>query len=226
MFGPDAVELLLNAVHLFQSPQNRIGLEHEKRWATRLREFVINSLFAHRPFAIFNFLVSDPFILILPDPLLLQVMTDTLSFLPPNRSDWYTPKQTNPFPFTMTCLFMGYSFKEEDVYSTSSCYPQTFNMEFDRADNNDGITVLDITDIEKIRYCFVNIHSKSDPRAWGNIKSSGAPSMIPLSTFEYMKAYGHEQEHFERDWKEWIRQLSKLNLIDSRTLNSVWPRNT
>ncbi|TEY74387.1 hypothetical protein BOTCAL_0073g00260 [Botryotinia calthae] len=132
MFGPDAVELLLNAVHLFQSPQNRIGLEHEKRWAT---------------------------------------------------------------------LLQG-------------------------ADNNEGITILDITDIEKIRYCFVNIHSKSDPRAWGNIKSSGAPSMIPLSTVEYMKAYGHEQEHFERDWKEWIRHLSKLDLIDSRTLNSVWPRNT
>ncbi|TGO26643.1 hypothetical protein BPAE_0055g00140 [Botrytis paeoniae] len=47
IFGPDAIELLSNAVHLFQSPQNRIGLEHEKRWATRLRESVINSLFAH-----------------------------------------------------------------------------------------------------------------------------------------------------------------------------------
>ncbi|TGO64636.1 hypothetical protein BCON_0006g00380 [Botryotinia convoluta] len=126
----------------------------------------------------------------------------------------------------MTCLFMGYSFKEEDSYSTSSCSPQTFNREFDRSDNNEGITVLDITDIDKIRYCFVNIHSKSDPRAWGIIKNSGVPSMIPLSTTEYMEAYGHEQERFEEAWKEWIHHLSKLGLIDSCTLNSVWPRNT
>ncbi|TGO26644.1 hypothetical protein BPAE_0055g00150 [Botrytis paeoniae] len=126
----------------------------------------------------------------------------------------------------MTCLFMGYSFKEEDSYSTSSCSPQTFNTEFDRADNNEGISVLDITDIDKIRYCFVNIHSKSDPRAWGTIKNSGVPSMIPLSTTEYMEAYGHEQEHFKEAWKEWIHHLSKLGLIDSWTLNSVWPRNT
>lgn len=120
---------------------------------------------------------------------------------------------------------MGYSFKEEDGYSTSSCYPQTFNTEFDRADNNEGITVLDITNVDKIRHCFVNIHSKSDRRAWGMIKDSGVPSMIPLSATEYMKAYGHEQEHFEEAWKEWIHHLSKLDLIDSCTLNSVWPRN-
>ncbi|TGO12811.1 hypothetical protein BTUL_0082g00570 [Botrytis tulipae] len=179
MFGPDAIELLSNAVHLFQSPENRIGFEHEKRWATCLRE-----------------------------------------------SDWCIRKETNPFPFTLTCLFMGYSLKEEDGYSTSSCHPQTFNLEFDRADNNEGITVLDITDIDKIRYCFVNIHSESDPRAWGIIKDSGVPSMVPLSATEYLKSYGHEQEQFKEAWKEWIHHLSKLDLIDSCTLDSVWPRTT
>ncbi|KAF7940390.1 uncharacterized protein EAE98_000517 [Botrytis deweyae] len=179
LFGPDAVELLSNVLHLFQSPENRIGLEHEKRWATRLRE-----------------------------------------------SDWCIRKETNPFPFTMTCLFMGYSFKEEDGYSTSSCYPQSFNTEFDNADNNEGITVLDITDIDKIRYCFVNIHCGSDPRGWGIIMNCGVPSMIPLSATEYIEAYSHEPKKFEEAWKKWIHHLSKLDLIDSHTLNSVWPRNT
>ncbi|KAF7899026.1 uncharacterized protein EAF01_008239 [Botrytis porri] len=99
-------------------------------------------------------------------------------------------------------------------------------MEFDKADNNEGITVLDITDIDKIRYCFVNIHSKSNPRVWEMIKNSGVPSMIPLTATEYMGAYGHEQEHFEEAWKEWIHHLSKPGLIDSWALNSVWPRKT
>ncbi|KAF7942651.1 uncharacterized protein EAE97_006105 [Botrytis byssoidea] len=179
VFGPDAIELLSNAVHLFQSPENRIGFEHEKRWATRLRE-----------------------------------------------SDWCIRKETNPFPFTLTCLFMGYSFKEEDGYSTSSCHPQTFNQEFDKADNNERITVLDITDIDKIRYCFVNIHCKSNRRAWEIVNDFGVPSMVPLSATEYLKSYGHEQEQFKEAWKEWIHHLSKLDLIDTGALNSVWPRNT
>jgi hypothetical protein len=29
-------------------------------------------------------------------------------------------------------------------------------MGFDQGDNNDGITVIDITDLESVKYCFVN----------------------------------------------------------------------
>ncbi|KAI9647576.1 hypothetical protein NHQ30_003961 [Ciborinia camelliae] len=179
MDRPYAIEMLLNTVELLQNHQNRICLEHEKRWAARFRE-----------------------------------------------CDWNTQKSANPFPFTMTCLVMGVTFKPSSrCYEIISGTPEPFNQEFDKCDNNVGISILDVTDLDKIRYCFVNINPDSEPNRSGRIGSHGAPSMIPLNANEFVGAYYHEEDYKE-DWKKWIQDLNKLDVIDTQALNSVWPRNT
>jgi hypothetical protein len=59
-----------------------------------------------------------------------------------------------PFPFITTCLFLGASFDVKAVYNHDVML-EPFDMAFDDGENNDGITVIDITNLSHVRYCFV-----------------------------------------------------------------------
>lgn len=60
-----------------------------------------------------------------------------------------------PFPFILTCLTVGASFRSEEGYFHAAQAAE-FDMDFDEGDNNNGITVLDITDLDHVKYCFVD----------------------------------------------------------------------
>lgn len=49
---------------------------------------------------------------------------------------------------------LGASFDIKQGYNASVSL-QPFNMPFDGDDNNDSITVIDITDLDHVRYCFM-----------------------------------------------------------------------
>ena len=60
------------------------------------------------------------------------------------------------FPFIGTCLVLGASTAglDPDFPRASTVHFQPEDIGFDKGDNNTGITVLDITDLDNVRYCF------------------------------------------------------------------------
>ena len=59
----------------------------------------------------------------------------------------------NLFPFIATCLLVGSSFEPEIGYQ-HRVYSLPFNVTLDGIGNNDGITIIDISDTKNIKYCF------------------------------------------------------------------------
>lgn len=81
---------------------------------------------------------------------------------PPNETkkvDWSYGKvnaeQPVRFPFIGTCLVLGVSTTglEPEFPRVSTVMYEPEEMGFDLGDNNEGITVLDITDLDNVRYC-------------------------------------------------------------------------
>ncbi|KAL2860000.1 uncharacterized protein BJX67DRAFT_386444 [Aspergillus lucknowensis] len=60
-----------------------------------------------------------------------------------------------PFPFITTCLVVGTSYDPQAPH-ISIAHEEPYWMGYNQGDNNDGITVLDITRLDKVQYCFVN----------------------------------------------------------------------
>jgi hypothetical protein len=116
-----------------------------------------------------------------------------------------------PFPFITTCLVLGASFDLKQHYS-AVVTPLPFNMSFNGGDNNDGITVIDVTDLDHVRYCFV---------LW-RYKSANVPEMMPLPGSLYLEAYygsniGERLQELVRDFEVW-------DLISTDALRSAWPK--
>jgi hypothetical protein len=111
-----------------------------------------------------------------------------------------------PFPFITTCLAVGSSLRPDEA-SHAVTHVLSFNMTFDGGDNNNGITVLDITDLELVRYCFVDFQ--------GMESESEVDLMTPLSATTYLRAY----DEFEGN----LEAFETFPLIDGRVLNSAWP---
>jgi hypothetical protein len=58
------------------------------------------------------------------------------------------------FPFISTCMLLGTSVDVDTGYSNGAML-MPWNLEVDGGDNNDGVTILDITDPTRVCYCFV-----------------------------------------------------------------------
>lgn len=99
------------------------------------------------------------------------------------RSD---PDSVNYFPFIIICLVLGASFNLKREYNFG-VRVQFFNSRFDALENNDGITVLNITHPEHVRYCFVNFHEK-------DLSVKNDVIMYPLTAKEYLREY-YEKTH-------------------------------
>jgi len=87
-----------------------------------------------------------------------------------------------PFPFTATCALVAPSFDADAKPASAppSCHLLPFNLPFDGGDNNDGITVIDVTDSQPW-YCFSFVHN------W-RLGDNGRGTHEPLTADEY---FGH-----------------------------------
>jgi hypothetical protein len=141
-----------------------------------------------------------------------------------------------PFPFITTCLLLGASFDVKAVYN-SRVTLEPFNMAFNEGDNNDGITVIDITNLTHVRYCFVfwrdwrseggveeEEGEEEEETTWGS-----GPRMTPLSGPMYLSAYDNAKErsmdpelHTELQTLE--QQFDEWDLIDIASLANTWPQ--
>ena len=67
--------------------------------------------------------------------------------------DFWTMDLIEPFPFVATCLLVGSSFEPEIGYH-HRVHSLSFNVKLNHFINNDGITIIDISDTKNIKYCF------------------------------------------------------------------------
>lgn len=100
-----------------------------------------------------------------------------------------------PFPYLATCLALGTSFDAADGFldHTKLFYP---GQEFDRLQNSDAVTIIDISEPHNVRYCFVGYSPYSLP----------VPSMTPISAashlFDSFDGDGEENEGEEEEESE------------------------
>ena len=89
-----------------------------------------------------------------------------------------------PFPFIATCLLVGSSFDPVKGYSRRA-HPVAFNTTLDQVDNNEGLTFIDITYLDKIRYCF-----------------TFSTKMKPCSASQYLWPHSKSRNDEEEDEEE------------------------
>ena len=124
------------------------------------------------------------------------------------KRNWEKP--IIPFPFITTCLVLGTSYSPTDASETSNVSVEPFNLEFDEGDNNDGITVIDITEPAHPRYCFLALpycETQAEP-------------MIPLRAIDYLSAYYPRDKQPEG----LVESFERYGLISTDSLKATWPR--
>jgi hypothetical protein len=115
-----------------------------------------------------------------------------------------------------TCLVAGASL-EPGTGHFSHASRMKWNAEYDGAPNDDGITVLDITDPTAVRHCFVVFHDSTALESGRRIRC-----MMPLLGNEYASLY-HGAEELEQCFPV-FESLDESPVIDSATLRETWPR--
>jgi hypothetical protein len=119
-----------------------------------------------------------------------------------------------PFPFITTCLIVGASYNPE-IGRCSSLDEEPFGMGYDQGHNNNGITVLDITDLSNIRYCFVDFYGMESDRA--------VPLHTPLDGWTYLRAYYDDTHDLVVNNKATTDGLEKYSLVELSALAGCWP---
>ncbi|RSL58863.1 hypothetical protein CEP54_007598 [Fusarium duplospermum] len=138
-------------------------------------------------------------------------------------------KTTCPFPFITTCLAIGASY-DPKTGQVQAIHELNYDMEYDQGDNNDGITVIDITDLDHVRYCFVNFGSgdiyggDGDEEVDENgVPSGKPPTETPLTGRQYLRGYYSESDELWQRNTEVIDALEETPLVEEVTLARTWP---
>ncbi|KLU91437.1 hypothetical protein MAPG_09957 [Magnaporthiopsis poae ATCC 64411] len=119
-----------------------------------------------------------------------------------------------PFPFVAACLVFGASNNTESG-GAKLVYLEHMGLRFDAGDNNDGITIIDITDLDNVRYCFVDFHGMESERE--------VPLHTPLSAMDYILAYYDPHHPFMVHNRHTQKALKKYDLVQVEALNDCWP---
>ena len=122
-----------------------------------------------------------------------------------------------PFPFISAALLLGGSF-DPDRGLVARVHSISFNMPFDYGGNDDGITIIDITEQAHPRYCFVFFNEIYQNSYSENSDESdpGAELCTPLSASSYLKVYGEQPT-------ELLEKINEWRLIDVGALEDAWP---
>lgn len=127
---------------------------------------------------------------------------------PSDPSNYEDPEaRACPFPVITTCLAVGAAY-DSDLGQLSMFHELAFDTGFDQGDNNDGITVLDITDLVHIRYCFVNLFGED-------------PHNTPLTGRKYLEGYYEETSDMAQDDIAIIGWLDNWPLVQAKALSGM-----
>ncbi|KAF4458745.1 hypothetical protein FALBO_14511 [Fusarium albosuccineum] len=116
-----------------------------------------------------------------------------------------------PFPFITTCLSVGaaYDFELGRIQTT---HELAFGTGFDQGDNNDGITVIDITDTAHVRYCFMTLYDDDD-----------TDGCTPLTGQQYVRRYYPDSHSMVVNNRSTIEELDETPLVQVEALAETWP---
>jgi len=142
--------------------------------------------------------------------------------------DFWTSKDIlQPFPFIATCLTVGSSFNPEEGYQRR-VHPMPFNTSPKQTQNDDGITVIDISDLDRVRYCFafpktqeVGYDPETDDFEYTDKRG-------PLKASKYLSRYVSSRERKKLDidtrlrYDELVKQVESYELIDAVSLEETW----
>ena len=125
------------------------------------------------------------------------------------KFDWQAFQSTPvAFPFIASCVASGLGFDPTGSRAAISTFIlQPPDMGFDGGDNNDGITIFDITDLESPRYCFTSWSKLYNERpeslavldAWDIIESKYPRLNTPWTASEYMRCYAPQDQLISQD---------------------------
>ena len=124
-----------------------------------------------------------------------------------------------PFPFISTLFTLGSSFDPiRGIHDR--VLPLQFNTPFDGGDNNDGVTIIDVTRQDHPRYCFVFFEGRDYMDA-----SQSRPEMYtPLSASDYLKVYDNEcGPGISEQFRGLLESMKQWPLMDIATLAQTWP---
>ncbi|KAL9018655.1 MAG: hypothetical protein Q9185_004066 [Variospora sp. 1 TL-2023] len=136
-----------------------------------------------------------------------------------NKSDdfWHAPEHgiglvITPvlFPFITTCLNIGASFRPDGDYHGLQTHQ--YDGAFDSGDNDDGITIFDLTDLDSVRYCFVDFKEDSVPHL---------KLITPLPARTYLEAYHRLNQPDEKI--PLLRKFHGRKLVAVGALKETWP---
>ena len=128
---------------------------------------------------------------------------------------WTASNDQQPFPFINTCVLVGTSFDATDNGFYNTVRLLEFNISLEQIDNDDGISVIDITDLENIKYCF------AFPKMMRS-RVSGATLLRkkPLTSGAHLRRY-YDREGSKR-WGRRVRSFNGYGLIDDKILQDIW----
>ncbi|KAH7175216.1 hypothetical protein EDB81DRAFT_705061 [Dactylonectria macrodidyma] len=141
---------------------------------------------------------------------------------PPSKPPMYKDPETTacPFPFITTCLAVGAAYDLE-MGQVHTIHELAFDTGFNQGDNNDGITVLDITDLTDVRYCFVTLFGHNDDI---DLEHDQAPrENTPLTGREYLRGYYSDSHDIILNSASIIEALDNSPLIEVKALAETWP---
>ncbi|CAG9941772.1 unnamed protein product [Clonostachys rosea f. rosea IK726] len=126
--------------------------------------------------------------------------SDPPSVSPP--PSWYSNFGPCPFPFITTCLMMGAALNPETLHA-GVVHEEPYGFPFDMAGSRHGITIIDITDLENVRYCFIH-----------------------CAGWQYAMNYYGEDDMNLQSSTDLPNALEEKSLVDIEALVETWPYST
>lgn len=139
------------------------------------------------------------------------------------------------FPFVTTCLLLGTSQHEEGTFSSRDAL-LPLNTQCKDVDNNDGISLYDITNPSDARYGFVffedgeqaGTHHDEDGEDGSDLESATDATRIPgmsvIDASTYLSAYYSSEQQEAMKAADLLARFDVIPLISITALQDLWPR--
>lgn len=131
-----------------------------------------------------------------------------------------------PFPFITTCLNEGASYVPgtevtAGVPTIMGVRDEAFRVKYSTEQNRYGIMVLDITDLGRIRYCFVDVRDIELDL------DRKVPSHTPFDGWTYLRAFEKDRKDLDSEIDDGLEAstegLEKFDLVELSALANCWP---